>query len=247
MIVVLEKLEGMVVKTTNYGETSLVLELFTKERGLVGVMAKGVKSLKSKLRASTMKFTYGFFYVYYKEGKLSILKDVDILNPLLLIHQDIVLIGYLNYMVELSMQVYRESESKDIYPFMISTILKLNEGFSPLVLTNILEMKFLSYLGVGIYLDGCSKCGNVHDIVTIDGDAGGFICKNCYQNERIVKPKTIQLLRIYEKISIPSITKLNIEEDSSKEINDFLNSYYNRYTGMYLQSKDFLQKLSHLD
>lgn len=240
----IEKLEGIIVKTTNYGETSLVLEIFTKEKGLVGVMAKGVKSLKSKLRASAMKFTYGFFYVYYKEGKLSILKDVDIINPLSIIHQDITLIGYLNYIIELSVQVFKESESFDIYPLMISTILKVNEGLNPFVLTNILEMKYLPYLGVGINLDGCSKCGRTNEIVTVDGDVGGLICKNCYQNERLVKAKTIQLLRIYEQISIPSISKLDVDSSSAKEINEFLSIYYNRYTGMYLQSKDFLKKIS---
>ncbi|MBR1818433.1 MAG: recombination protein O N-terminal domain-containing protein, partial [Bacilli bacterium] len=61
MIKVVVKLEGIIVRTTNYGETSLILDLFTKELGIIGIMAKGVKSLKSKLRAYTMKFTYGFF------------------------------------------------------------------------------------------------------------------------------------------------------------------------------------------
>ena len=79
-------------------------------------------------------------------------------------------------------------------------------------------------------------------IVTIDGDVGGLVCKNCYTNERIVNPKTIQLLRIYEKISIPSITKLEIEEKPAKELSTFLEVYYARYTGLYLQSKDFLKK-----
>lgn len=240
----IEKLEGVIVRTTSYGETSLVLEIFTKEKGLIGVMAKGVKSLKSKLRASTMKFTYGFFYVYYKEGKLSILKDVDVINPLQVIHQDITLIGYLNYIVELSVQVFKESENSDIFPLMMATILKMNEGYDSLILVNILETKCLPYLGVGLNLDGCMRCGSTHNIVTIDGDVGGLICKNCYQNEKLVKTKSIQLLRIYEKISISSISKLDIKEENTKEINEFLNTYYNRYTGMYLQSKDFLKKLS---
>lgn len=240
----IEKLEGVIVRTTSYGETSLVLEIFTKEKGLIGVMAKGVKSLKSKLRASTMKFTYGFFYVYYKEGKLSILKDVDVINPLQVIHQDITLIGYFNYIVELSVQVFKESENSDIFPLMMATILKMNEGYDSLILVNILETKCLPYLGVGLNLDGCMRCGSTHNIVTIDGDVGGLICKNCYQNEKLVKTKSIQLLRIYEKISISSISKLDIKEENTKEINEFLNTYYNRYTGMYLQSKDFLKKLS---
>ncbi|MBR1749133.1 MAG: DNA repair protein RecO [Bacilli bacterium] len=243
MIKVVVKLEGIIVRTTNYGETSLILDLFTKELGIIGIMAKGVKSLKSKLRAYTMKFTYGFFYVYYKEGKLSILKEVDLINPFKRIHEDLTLISYLNYITELSIQTWKESENKSVFPLMIATLQKINEGFDPFVLTSILEMKYLPFLGVGIDLSGCAKCGNTHNIVTIDGDVGGLVCKNCYTNERIVNPKTIQLLRIYEKISIPSITKLEIEEKSAKELSTFLEVYYDRYTGLYLQSKDFLKKI----
>ena len=71
------KVEGIIVSETPYGDTSKIINLYTKEYGIIGVMCKGAKSMKSRLRALTMKFTYGSFYIYYKEDKLSILKDVD--------------------------------------------------------------------------------------------------------------------------------------------------------------------------
>ncbi len=243
----LEKVTGLIVHTTNYGETSLVIQLFTKEHGLIGVMGKGVKSLKSRLRSFVMPFTYGYFYIYYKEGKLSILKDVDIINPFSLIHQDITFIAYLNYISELSVQVYKESESEAIFSMMITAILKINEGLDPAVITNILEIKYLPFLGVGINLDECVSCGSKTGIVTIDGDKGGLLCKNCYRNEKLVKPKTIKLLRMYYYVDLKSISQLDIKKEFTDEINQFLMSYYNRYTGMYLQSKDFLKKMNQLN
>ena len=80
MIKVITKVEGFILNTTNYGESSLVINILTKEYGIIGLMAKGAKSIKNKLHALTMKFTYGFFYIYYKENKLSILSDVDIIE-----------------------------------------------------------------------------------------------------------------------------------------------------------------------
>ena len=50
----------------NQTETSKIINVFTKEYGTIGIMCKGAKSLKSKLRSSTMKLTYGKFYIYYK-------------------------------------------------------------------------------------------------------------------------------------------------------------------------------------
>lgn len=243
----LEKVTGLIVHTTNYGETSLVIQLFTKEHGLIGVMGKGVKSLKSRLRSFVMPFTYGYFYIYYKEGKLSILKDVDIIDPFSLIHQDITFIAYLNYISELSVQVYKESESEAIFSMMITAIFKINEGLDPAVITNILEIKYLPFLGVGINLDECVSCGSKTGIVTIDGDKGGLLCKNCYRNEKLVKPKTIKLLRMYYYVDLKSISQLDIKKEFTDEINQFLMSYYNRYTGMYLQSKDFLKKMNQLN
>ena len=168
---------------------------------------------------------------------------MDIIDVLARIHEDITLIAYLNYIAELSVQVYKESESNSIFSLMITGILKINEGLDPTVITNILEVKYLPFLGVGMNLDECVSCGAKNGIVTIDGDRGGLICKNCYQKERIVKPKTIQLLRMYFYVDLKSISKLDIKSENTLEINQFLTTYYIRYTGMYLQSKDFLKKI----
>jgi len=240
------KVTGFIVSTVPFKDTSLVLNILTKEYGLIGVLGKGVKNIKSPLRALTQKFTYGFFYVYYKEGKLSTLKDVDIIDPLIFLHSDITKIGYLNYISELAVQVYKESENKKIFDLFMSIVLKMNEGLDEEVLTNIFEMKCLPFLGVGMELTACSVCGNTKDIVTIDGDKGGLVCKNCYQKERLVSVKSIQLLRMYDLVEIKSISKLEIKEEYKKEINTFIETYYNRYTGMYLKSKDFIKKLKEL-
>ena len=242
----LTKVEGIIVGTTNYGETSLIIQLYTKEYGTIGVMGKGVKGMKSPLRALTQKFTYGFFYIYYKENKLSILKDVDIINPLSHIHEDITLISYLNYIIELTTQVYKESLNDDLFTLMIDGILKINNNLNPGVITHILEVKYLEYLGVGLHLSSCISCGETKSIVTIDPDQGGLLCKECYKGERLYPIKIIKLLRMYSLVDIKSISKLDINADLEKEIETFLQTYYHRYTGMYLQSKEFLKKLETL-
>ena len=110
-------------------------------------------------------------------------------------------------------------------------------------MTNILEIKYLDYLGVGLNLDSCVSCGSKAGIITIDGDRGGYICSKCYQNEFIVDKKTIELIRMYYYVDIKSISKLKISDKVKNEINTFLNTYYDRYTGLYLKSKNFLKKL----
>ncbi len=237
----LKEIEGIIIKETPYGETSKIIQVYTKE-GIISLMCKGAKSLKSPYRATTLKFTYAKFIIYYKENKLSLLSSVDILNSLSHIKSDITLLSYLNYLTELTVQVVKQTDA-NIYEDYITTILKIESGLDPLIMCNILEIKYLDYLGVGLNLDACISCGAKANILTIDGDRGGYICSKCYQNEIIVEPKTIELLRMYYYVDIKSITKLKISAKVRDEINYFLNTYYERYTGLYLKSKDFLKKL----
>ena len=168
---------------------------------------------------------------------------IYILNPLKKIKSDIVLISYLNYLAELTNQVIKQSNNLAIYDEFIAAILKIEEGLDPLVITNILEIKYLAELGVLFSLDECVICGSKTSIATIDADKGGFICLNCLTNEVIVDKKVIKMLRMYYYVNIKSISNIKVEDNIKDVINKFLDMYYERYTGLYLNSKNFLKNL----
>ncbi len=238
----LKKVEGIIIKETSFGETSKIINILTKD-GLIGVMAKGAKSLKSPLRSSTLSLTYAEFNLYYHEDKLSILKSADVINDFTNIKKDIVLISYMTYLCELASNVMKQNPNSEIYDLLISALNKINNGLNPMILTNIFEIKLLDYLGVGINFNGCIKCGSSSDIITIDADAGGYICQNCYENEIIYDDKTIKMLRMYYLVDINSISDLKISDIVINNINHFINTYYDRYTGLYLKSKKFLEEM----
>lgn len=240
----ISKFEGIIVSETPYGDNSKIINVLTKERGIIGIMCNNVKSVKNPLRTKTLKFTYGYFHINYNENKLSKLVDVDIIDNLSNIKSDIELISYMSYITDLTYQVVKQNNDIDIYSIFISTVLKLNEQKNPLILTNILELKYLDYLGVGLNLESCVKCGSKKNIVTLDADEGGYICQRCYTNEHILDPKSIKLIRMYYLIDINTITDIKISNHTAQEINYFLDKYYERYTGLYLKSKAFLKKLN---
>ncbi len=240
------RLEGIIITETPYGDNSKIINILTKEKGIVGVMCNNAKSIKNPLRTKTLRFTYGYFHLTYNETKLSKLEDVDIIDNLSNIKEDIELISYMSYITDLTYQVVKQNNDLDIYNIFISTVLKLNEKKNPSILTNILELKYLDYLGVGLNLDSCIRCGSKKNIITLDPDEGGYVCSNCYHNERILDQKSIKLIRMYYLIDINTISDINIKPTIANEINYFLDKYYDRYTGLYLKSKDFLKKINNL-
>jgi len=239
----LREVEGFILSETPYGDTSKIINVFTKEEGVIGIICKGAKSLKSKNRVSTMKLSYARFNIYYKKDKLSTLVSADIIDPLKKIKEDIILVSFLSYISELTSQVLKQSNDEEIYDTFMNIVLKLNEGLDPIVLTNILEIKYLEYLGVLFNLDSCVLCGSKTNIATIDGDKGGYVCLNCLTNEVVVDPKVIKMIRMYYYVNVKSIKEIKVEEKVRDTINEFLDVYYDRYTGLFLNSKGFLKKL----
>lgn len=238
----LKATEGIIISEVNYGEKSKIINVLTKD-GIIGIMCKGAKSLKSPLRVGTMKFNLSHFEIYYHSEGLSTLKECDVIEDFKNIKSDILQISYMSYICDLAAGVMRQNENEDIYNLLISTLNKINNGLAPDVLTNIFEIKMLDYLGVGFSLDACAKCGSTKDIITIDPDDGGYICSSCYTNQIIYDTKTLKMLRMYYLVDINAISKLDISNEVKDNIDYFLKTYYERYTGLYLKSKKFLETL----
>lgn len=234
-----KKLEGIIVSEYPFEENSKIINILTKD-GEYGIIAKGAKKIKSPFFASTNKFTYGIFNVYYKEKGLSKLIEADIINNYSSIKKDINKVSYVTYITELVLKVYKHDPNKNIYDLYVSCLNKINDNYNYIIITSILRLKLLEYLGIKPVIDKCVECGNKHNIVTISSYYGGYICEECYRNEKIVSTKTITLIRMLYYVDISKITKLDISDNIIKEINDFIEDYYDRYSGIYLKSKTLL-------
>lgn len=242
----IEEVEGIVISEKPYGETSKIINVLTDKYGIIGMMVKGCRTMKSPLRSVTGKLTYGEFFIYYKKDKLSLLSEVNVINNFNNIKKDIDKISYASFLLELSEQVYRQNQHSNIYKLLIDGLIKINENFDPLVVTNIIELKYLDFLGVLPVLDSCAVCGNQNNIVTLSSDLGGYLCGTCRTNEPIINTKSIKLIRMYYYVDISKIEKLEVSKESKTEINTFLDNYYDRYTGLYLKSKSFVKELAKL-
>ena len=242
----IESFEGIILSETNYSESSKILNVLTDKFGLIGIMSKGCRNIKSKLRGVSRKLVYGKFNVYYKPNGLSTLISIDVINSFSKTLMDLEKISYASFIIDLTHQVVKQNDSDDIFNLIKNTLIKIEDGLNPLVLTNILELKLLDYLGISPNLDCCSICGSSKQIVTLSIEDGGYICKDCYHDEPLVSEKTIKMIRMYYYVDISNITKLEVNSSITKEINSFLDAYYDKFAGLYIKSKDFINKINQI-
>ena len=139
----IEDIEGLVLTETNYSESSKILNVLTKEHGLIGVMSKGCRNMKSKLNGVSRKLIYGTFHIYYKENGLSTLIGVDVINSFSKTTMDLEKVSYASLILDLTNQVIKQTDSDEILELVKDTLVKIDEGLNPIALTNILELKLL--------------------------------------------------------------------------------------------------------
>ena len=97
----LVKTKGIVLKETPYSETSKVLNVLTSDYGLIGILSKGCKNMKSKLRGISNKMVYAEFTIKYKETGLSTLVEGNYINSFKNIFNDIKKANYSFYIMDL--------------------------------------------------------------------------------------------------------------------------------------------------
>lgn len=106
--------EAVVLRSLDYGETSQIVTLFTREMGRLAVMAKGARRTKSKFGSTLQPMAYTQVVFYHRETRgLQTLSESAHLEPLLGIRRDLQKITLGLRLVEL---IYALTEEEDPQP-----------------------------------------------------------------------------------------------------------------------------------
>nr|WP_285867815.1 DNA repair protein RecO [Mesobacillus maritimus] len=243
---VLEKCEGIVIRTTDYAETNKIVTLFTREWGKVGVMARGAKKPNSRLTAISQPFTHGYYLVQKGRG-LGSLQQGEMITSMRSIREDIFLTAYASYVIDLT---DKSTEEKKPNPFLFELLLQtlnyMNEGYDLDILVNIYEMKMLNVLGLYPVLDHCTVCGSTEGNFSFSIREGGLICHRCIEKDPYhykVSSATIRLLRIFYMLDLSRLGNISVKDSTKAELKQVINAYYDEYSGLNLKTKKFLNQL----
>lgn len=133
-----------------YRETSLLLDVFTKEYGKISLVAKGVRKKNSPLRAILQPFT-PLLISYFGKGELRTLVTAEASRLPVLLRGDCLLSGfYLNELLNKVLQ--KEDPHEDLYTIYENTLLELQSGILDQAILRLFEKKLLEELGYGLQL-----------------------------------------------------------------------------------------------
>ncbi|WP_440895873.1 DNA repair protein RecO [Amphibacillus sp. Q70] len=242
----LEKVEGVIIRAQNYGETHVIATLFTDKLGKIGVIARGAKKPKSRMAAVSQMFIHGQYLVRIGKG-LGVLEQGEVIQSHRRIREDIVLTAYASYIAELTDKLLDEkSPNYFIYQQFMATLKGLTGDKDPLVLTMMYEMKLYKIAGFAPILDYCQRCKQTKDISGFSVKEGGVLCKRCLAsdpNHISINQTQLKLLRLFSEVGLERIANISVKEENKNKIKNILEQYYDTYGGLALKSKKFLKQI----
>ena len=139
---------GIVLHATKYSDTSLIVKLFTREKGLQSFIVKGAFSKKSRFRASLFSPLAMLHITYddHRSDRLMFLRDVQRLTPAPELMFDPARSAILLFYNELLYKLlFDTGEDKVLFDFLEEEIMRIFEADTDLVE---LPLRFLLRLSI---------------------------------------------------------------------------------------------------
>ena len=144
-----QKEEGIVLKSTNYQESSRILSLFTKNSGIISVIVKRLNPKKSTLINLTTPLCRAEFI--YRKGKSSLYTYIDgsILDLHLPLRQSYIHLTTASNLLKLvSSSQFPEKPAPHLYQLLSLFLKKIPLFTDPSVLFSTFQLKLLKFEGL---------------------------------------------------------------------------------------------------
>jgi len=116
------KTEAIILKRTNFGEADRIITVFSKQRGKLKILAKGVRRLTSRRAGSVELFNQATLFLH--QGRtFDILTEAQALNTFALLRGDLELVGMAYYGCELVDRLTPEDQAhEEVYELLIKLL-----------------------------------------------------------------------------------------------------------------------------
>ncbi len=243
--------EGVVLKTHALGDTSRIVVVYTREQGLVRLVAKGARKTPSRFGFALEPLSRARYVYYHKPDRdLQLLSQADTINATGGRLTDLVRLAHGEAALErIDRLVWGEEAHPELYDLLVETleaVVEAPEAALPAI-TIAFELKAASLLGYRPRLEACAQCGGVLSAERLFSPAqGGLLCDRCAATGGVVKLSADALAGLSLLLSRPvreagEFLEVKRAGEILRVIEAFLRHHFQRFQG--LRSLELLRAL----
>lgn len=230
--------KGLIIRTVKYGETSLVVSVFTSLFGLQQYMVKGVRTSKKSASFSASQFQVGNILelVVYHNEKNTLQHIKECKQPYYFEHlfADVTKNAVLLFMIELLQKCIKEPDTApELYDFIEDVILGLDKA-SPAQTAN-LPLFFIVHLS---HFFGFRLMDNyTTDDTILDLREGQFVSQLPMHQMIITYPKSEIISQLLRVMQIDELDQIPLNKQIRNELLDACLQFYELHISPFGQMK----------
>ena len=176
---------AVLLRSFNYSETSRVLRLYTKDLGLVSVMAKGVRRRGARGQAALDTFSRGELTAYVRQTRdLQTFKEFAVEEAGASLGRDVLRFAGASVLAEIVLLHAGPDPSPQVFERLTNALRRIEAEPRAGIIGAVLAEGWMlvTTLGYEPQIDLCVHCGNALDtseVSRFDFSAGGVRCSDC--------------------------------------------------------------------
>ena len=248
-----EKASALVLRLTDFSETSLVVSLFTREFGKIGALAKGARRLKNPFESALDVLTHCRIVFLHKSSEaLDLVTEAKLVRRFRPCGANLrgLYAGY--YVAELLGDLTDDNDPHpELFDLADETLAALAAGEVVHRRLPRFELGALGYVGHAPALRQCAECGTEIEMtgrIAFGGIHGGVLCRDCRRGKNQVVSVSAGVLRTMAQLAdMESQTwqRMEIDARTLGELRGVLNHYIAHLVGrkprMFEYLKEFWQ------
>ena len=236
-MILLEYIEGIILKKINYKESSKIIYLYTKT-GLISVLIHGNNKMKSPFLSFSKVLSKVGIHVSGKD--LRTLREGDVLDDYRRISSDLEKYTYSLHVLELIYYIStHEHDHEKLYHFLLKIFSIVDEQEVYIPYLNMIELKLLYLLGINPMFGHCVECERT-DNLRFSIQAGGMCCETHLTGVSDIETEVVnELMKIYY-FDLSTSDQLDIDKRFYKDIRQAIDKYYQYHLNFKSNSRKML-------
>jgi DNA repair protein RecO (recombination protein O) len=240
------RVQGIVIRSMDYGEGNKIITLFTREIGKAAVIVRGAKKVKSRYSSVAQLFTCGD-YLFFRSSGLGTLNHAEIIESYHQIRDDLDKAAYASYIAELTDRLLGDQEANPyLYDQLQAALQGIADNKDLQIIVHIYEMKIWMQAGYQPELDECVSCRNAAGDMAFSAALGGILCSRCrFKDAQAVAMSsgTLKLLRLFARMDIRRLGQIDVKPETKAALKKLMRSYFDTHIGIALKSRNFLDQM----
>ncbi|HXD58814.1 MAG TPA: DNA repair protein RecO [Thermoleophilaceae bacterium] len=176
------KVEAVVLRSIRFGEADRVLHLYSRERGRIGAMAKGVRRVRSRFGGRVEPLFRVDLVLHEGRGELATVTSVSTVNAHASLRDRHHSLQRATQACDAVLRLFDSQEPNPAaYNLLCHELMLLDTQPESATRAQALAFRLKLLLAAGFVpeLAGCASCGEREELGAFSASAGGVVCGSC--------------------------------------------------------------------